>query len=482
MKQFLTLYFMILLNASLFAQAPDTLWTKTYGGSGSDYGFSVQQTLDGGYIIVGWTDSYGAGEIDIWLIKTHSNGDTLWTKTFGGSDYDYGYSVQQTVDGGYIIVGSTKSFGAGARDVWLIKTDDKGDTLWTKTFGGNDYDDGYSVQQTTDGGYIITGGTDSFGIDHRSDVWLIKTNANGDSIWSKTFGGISSDHGYSIQQTTDHGYIITGSTGIPCGNSYKGGAFLIKTNITGDTLWTKTWAYNESCASMQGNSVKQTNDGGYIVTGYVQAPRLMMLLKTDANGDTLWTKFLVDSLEGNSVQQTSDGGYIVVGNKVSTHVTSGVWYHDICLVKTDADGNVLWKKSMKDIGGRRGSSVQQTTDGSFIITGSNKNRDVLLFKTASDVTSIVEGRKFFNTFYIQQNYPNPFNPATTIRFQIPEFSFVTLKVYDVLGSEVVTLVKEEKIVGNYEIDFNAAGLPSGIYFYKLQAGSFVDTKKMILLR
>ena len=124
----------------LYSQSPDVLWTKTFGGTGGDNGYSVQQTYYGGYIITGYTTSFGAGGSDVWLVKTDALGDTLWTNTFGGSDDDYGFSVQQTIDGGYIMAGITSSFGTGEYDVWLIKTDASGDTLWTKTFGGSDYD------------------------------------------------------------------------------------------------------------------------------------------------------------------------------------------------------------------------------------------------------------------------------------------------------------------------------------------------------
>jgi hypothetical protein len=157
----------------------DTLWTKTYGLLLNDIGYSVQQTTDGGYIIAGETFSFGTGSSDVYLVKTDTLGNTLWTRTYGGTDWDGQPSVQQTTDGGYIIAGETFSFGSGSGDVYLVKTDTLGDTLWTRTYGGTDDDDGYSVQQTSDSGYIIAGHTKSFGAGS-NDVYLIKTSVEGE--------------------------------------------------------------------------------------------------------------------------------------------------------------------------------------------------------------------------------------------------------------------------------------------------------------
>jgi hypothetical protein len=308
----------------------DTIWSKTYGGTENDEGNSVRQTADGGYIIAGYTRSFGAGSYDVYVIKTNASGDTLWTRTYGGTGDDYGRSVQQTADGGYIVAGQTNSFGAGGFDVCVIKTDASGDTLWTRTYGGTGDDHGYSVQQTSDGGYIVAGYTTSFGAGS-ADVYLIKTDASGDTLWTRTYGGTSDDCGYSVRQTSDKGYVIAGTT-----FSFGAGdhdVYLMRTNASGDTLWTKTYGrvFNDEAYSVQ-----QTTDGGYVVAGWTDGD--VWLIKTDASGDSLWTRGYgaTEPDYGYSVQQTSDGGYIIAGCANLLYLT----HSSVYLIKTDANGDV----------------------------------------------------------------------------------------------------------------------------------------------
>ncbi len=365
----------LLLSAVCFTSfaSAQTNWQKTYGGPGGDLGRSVQQTDDGGYIIAGYTVSFEPYTGQVYLIRTDSQGDTLWTRTYGGSDGGMGYSAQQTTDGGYIVA------GVRAPDVYLIKTDAYGDTLWTRTYGDSHSALGRSVRQTTDGGYIIAGGI-AYTATGDGDVYLIKTDGTGDTLWTRTYGGPYGDEGKSVQQTTDGGYVIVGWTE-PTDTGYEN-VYLIKTNAQGETLWTRAYGgtgYDE------GNSVEQTADGGYIIAGMTSnsfgQDRRAWLLKTNASGDTLWTRTYSGGF--SEAQQTTDGGYIIAGGMVLRPMNG-----DVYLVRTDAYGDTIWTRTYGGKSDDWASSLQQTADGAYIIAGSATgpgDYDVYLVKTNGKV-------------------------------------------------------------------------------------------------
>jgi len=334
-------------------------WMRTFGGSDLDAGISVQQTRDGGYIVTGGTSSLGFGGKDIWLIKTDSNGTRLWHTTFGGPNEDTGLFVQQTSDDGYVVIGGTLSYGSGGQDIWLIKTDSSGRKEWDKTFGGPNDDVGRSIQQTSDGGYIITGWT--FSLDPRvTNLWLIKTDANGDKIWDRAFGG-HGDVGRSIQQTGDGDEVITG--------------------------WTFSLSSGDADID-QISTAQQTKDGGYIVIdrAYPQDSNAqdLRLIKTDSSGRMEWNRTFGGSSDdvGASIQQTDDDGYIITGYTRS----SGAGEEDLWLVKTDSSGHVLWERTFGGSDIDEGFSAQQTEDGGYVVTGYTRSfgsgdGDLWLLKT-----------------------------------------------------------------------------------------------------
>lgn len=367
-----------------------TSWWRTYGGTGREQGYSVAQTLDGGHVIAGYTESFGAGYSDAYLVKTGSSGDTIWTRTYGGTGYDYGYSVQQTADSGYIISGRTPD-GSGYCDVYIIRTNAAGDTMWTRTYGGTGKEYGNSVQLTSDGGFIIAGYTESFGAGP-FDVYLIKTDAPGDTVWTRPYGGAGTDQGSSVVQTPGGGYVIAGWT-----DSYGAGnydAYLVKTNASGDTMWTRTYG---GADYDWGYSAQQTADSGYIIAGVTQSfgagDRDVWLIKTDAYGDTQWTRTYGGASmdEGYFGAQTSDGGYIIAGLTFSF----GAGECDVYLVRTDALGDTQWTRTYGGTDYDEGRSVRQTADGGYIISGRTGsfgagNFDVYLIKTDASGSIAIE--------------------------------------------------------------------------------------------
>jgi hypothetical protein len=389
-------FVLLAVGCLLSTAAAQMSWWRTYGGPSDDWGYSVQRTTDGGYIIGGFRAA------SVYLIKTNAHGDSLWARTYGGPDQDWGTSVQQTTDGGYVIVGSTYSFGVGSPDncnVYLIRTNASGDTLWTRTYGGADHDIGSSVQQIIDGGYVITGSTRSFGAGNY-DIYLIRTNASGDTLWTRTYGGSQDEYVSSARQTADGGYIITGCT-VSFG-VVQADIYLIKTDASGESLWTRTLG---GPGRDYGESAQQTTDGGYMVAGYTSSFGAggydFYLVKTNASGETLWTRTYGGSNDdaGKSAQQTADGGYVIAGVTYSF----GAGYADVYLIKTDAQGDTLWTRTHGGPGADEAWQVQQTADGGYVIAGFTSSSgaggdDVYLIKTdAEGHVGVAEERRWAPT-------------------------------------------------------------------------------------
>jgi predicted secreted protein len=355
-----------------------TMWDKTYGGTGDDTGTGdTVQTSDGGYAISGDTNSSGAGGLDFWLIKADAAGNMLWNKTYGGALDEVTGGMCQISDGGYAIAGYTTSFGAGGQDFYLVRTDADGRAYWARTYGGAGDEYAMTVVQTFDGGYAMVGFTDSFGAGGQ-DFYLVKTDASGNMQWNKTYGGNGTDYGYTVVQTSDGGYALAGQT-----TSFGAGSqdfWLIKTDANGNMQWNKT--YGDTGIDAAQNMVK-SSDGGYAIVGYTTSfgGYKVYLVKTDASGNIQWNKtYATTSVEiGIHGIQTADGGYAMVGwNYVNGQ--------DFILIKTDASGNIQWNMTYGETGIENGYALLQASDGGYVLTGNTNSfgaggTDIWLVKT-----------------------------------------------------------------------------------------------------
>lgn len=410
------LVYTILFISLCFGQAPDTMWTRQFNSIENPYGsidgaLSVQQTADGGYIMTGYYCATGSA---LWLIKTDENGDTSWTMLYGWStqDNDVGRCVEQTNDGGYIIAGYTMVDDYNYNRSILIRADAGGDTMWSITLGDTLFHyRNYAVQQTADSNYIVTGymyvaSTNS------SRIRLWKCDDDGGTLWSKYYGYDEHTSGYAVQQTADNGYVITGNM--------SGSLWLAKTDADGDTLWTKFYG-SDAC----GLSVKEISSGGYIIGGYQGSSG--WLLRAQPNGDTLWTRTYVNKI--NAVDIVSESGYILGG------LQDDLFY----IARTDLNGDVLWVKTFHGLGSYYDNecmSIARTSDGGYIAAGiiatigNSGYSDAYLVKIESDTLAVTE----------QYDYVTKQRCISTIvsgPLLVPEDASYT--IFDITGCQIHTL-------------------------------------------
>ena len=471
------------------AQPPDSLWSRTFGGADWEFCTSMEQTSDAGYVLAGVLVPMSPPSDDFWMMKTDENGDSLWSRTFGGQSSDICYYVHQTADGGYVLAGYTDSFGSGGSDFWMVKTDESGDSLWSRTFGGPCEDICYSAFQTFDGGCILVGYNICFS-EYLMDCWIVKTDENGDSLWSRTYGGSRDDVGSCVAQTSDGGYILGGWTdsfgpGMPWSNNF----WMIKTDANGDSLWSRVFGGREDDKC---HSVLQTSDGGYVLAGETKSFNTQWpyrsdfwVIKTDANGDSLWSRTFG---KGGSevcycVRQTEDNGYIIAGYTDSY----GARGSDFWLIKLDEHGERIWSRTLGGGSSDECYCVVQTSDGGYALAGYTYSfgaggADFWLVKTGPELSVEPSENLLPSEYVLHQNFPNSFNPVTEIVYEMPKAGDVSLRVYDILGRDVATLAQGYVGAGSHRVMFDGSGLSSGIYFYHLRVGDFTAAKKMVLLK
>jgi len=363
-------------NNSFLDPPPEVEWDKTYLGPGMEYGYRVEQTSDGGYIATGRIET-SLDNVDAWAVKTDAEGELEWSKTYGGSNEDQGYTIQQTDDGGYIVIGGTLSYGTENSAAWLVKLDSNGDEMWNKTYSDGIPNDTTDGCQTSDGGYIFTGSIETSS--NNWDAWVVKTDAMGYVEWEIIYGDILKlEAGFSIQQTDDNGYIVAGDTAT---TTYQN-ALLIKINQQGNIIWDKIYGEQFFGAHFIIYSVDQTLDDGYILAGTKNSqssPYLdNWLVKTDLNGNEEWSKTISSTQEEweilYCVRQTDDGEYIMA--------ELNVLGRNFKVIKAYENGNEKWSKTFEGTSRGLTYDVEITSDGGYIISGyqASNNGDLRLIK------------------------------------------------------------------------------------------------------
>jgi uncharacterized delta-60 repeat protein len=395
----------------------NSLFEKTIGGSGDDFAHSITQSSDGGYVVAGYTSSFGAGSYDMYVVKLDSSGNVVWTKTIGGSGDDRANSIIQSSDGGYVVAGWTSSFGAVGVDFYVVKLDSSGNVVWTKTIGGSGNDFASSIIQSSDGGYVIAGNTHSFGA-IGADFYVVKLDSSGNVVWTKTIGvngGVTYDDiANSIIQSSDGGYVVAGWI-------YNIGSihdiYVMKLDSGGNVQWTKTinWGGWD-----QAWSIIQSSDGGYVVAGWSDSfgIRDFYVVKLDSSGNVVWTKRIGGSGQdyAYSIIQSSDGGYAIVGYTQSF----GAGGRDMYVVKLDSSGNVEWTKTIGGINDDGAYSIIQSSDGGYVVVGLTQSFgaggwDIYVVKLAPD-----------GTLGCHDSFQNPsISSGGTETFQTPSSSYVS---------------------------------------------------------
>lgn len=485
MKKLLLVFFTI----NCFAQAPTIEWQKSFGGSQQDMPNHIQQTNDGGFITVGYTLSNNGdisfnngGGGDFWVVKTDSNGNLQWQSTYGGNDYDFSFWIEQTNDNGYIIAGYTKSNNGalstnkGITDYWVVKISNLGVIQWQKTYGGSGIDYAYCIRQTPDGGYILIGETTSNDYDVSQnhggfDIWVLKLNSTGDIQWNKTYGGSGGDYASMISITNDGGYLISGNThsndGDISGYHNERDFWIAKINSIGDIQWQRAIG-GSGWDDLK--SIKQTNDGGYIVVGNTYSDDGDVInnlgtgwvVKLSESGVIQWQKTIGHpySVGFNSIIENSTDEYIVAGtiySEIYGVIPSGNYW----IIKINNTGLIIWEKIIGGTGNDNAMDIIKTSDEGYAITGYSNSLD-------GDITG---GHDIYDYWVVKLSpeqlsnqsfeklnlsiYPNPTKNILNLKFPNDDV-IENLIISDLLGKEVLNSNENSKQI-------NVNNLSKGLY-------------------
>ncbi len=472
MKKFTLTILLMSIIISMISQTQIT-FEKTYGGINDDVGTSVIQTSDGGYMIAGYTSSYGMGGNDIYLIRTDEYGDTIWTNTIGGINDDYAYSMIESQDSGFVIWGKTKSYGLNEDNFYLLKVNSLGDTLWTRTFTGYNspsYIKTSGLFRCSDNGYILTG--TKFPSGNYIKGYVIKTDSAGNEIWD--FHQTNSSM-YAGLEAPDSTYLFIGRVFIGTKDMY-----LLNLNTTG-TNFVGTYNYDYNNDYGEGFSVISSMQGGYLLSGFSGSLKFVHIVKVDSAFNIQWeTLFNYNELYVKSTPngekdffniQTADSCYMFLGRNTA--------FGDIKLIKTDSSANIMWSQLIGGTEAERPYCFQQTSDNGFVIVGLTESygaggKDVYLIKTDSSGAVLTSNfHKDYNNNISVSIYPNP----TTGKINVEAEGIERIDIYDIQGMKVKsqkTNIKSQK----YELDLSTQ--PKGIYIIKVTTSKGVAVEKIVL--
>jgi len=492
MKEILLIAALMAMMVGVASAELDTVWVNTYGGAAADGFRDAIPTSDGGFIAVGYTYSFGAGDVDVFAVKTDAGGDTLWARTFGGPSPDYGHSVCEAGGGDYLIAGYTMSSGRGGEDVYLIKIDAAGDTLWTRTYGGPGLDEGRSVCLTGDGHILVAGQTQSYGAGE-SDVYLLKIDAAGDTVWTRFFGGAGADWAESVCEMADGSYGISGTTGTITTTHQ---VYALKVDPSGSLAWDYGFGSIDMYRENYGMRGVALADSGMVAAGWRTdqdhfdpcAPTFLRLYSTGLTQS--YRRYIYPFVEyWNSVCVTADDGFLMCGAAKS----SANQRNDLFLVKRIQGLGWVWDQTIGGAGSDWGCSAIEAEPGYYIISGYTESSGSgsydgwLLFmrEAEASVPPAAAGRR--GAIFLAAPNPNPFRPMAALRFSVPRAMQAELAVYDITGRRVVVLVDGFVEPGEHAVTWygrNEAGaeVSPGMYVARLVAGGSAVSRKLVRLK
>jgi hypothetical protein len=475
--------FSLLIN-ELYAQAPDTLWTKSIGGSGSESAFNIFEMEDGGFVIGGY-HTYEDG--NLYIVRTDEEGNVLWDRSHGEDDRYEGFGdMKQTTDGGFILVGTRgedlpySSYG----DIYLVKTDIDGNFIWQSVLGIPEVSESASsVVETSDGGYLICG---YYWASSQTvyDVILIKTNAIGTQEWRKEYSFQSgmADYSSSITSTADGGFVFCGQSQAFTGNYYYD-AYLYKIDLLGDSIWYQRYG-NPGMSDEAANHVLRATDDGFLISGSQEndgASKDWFIAKTDDAGFQQWYYVFGDYYHevALSADECNDQGFVVAGS-----LYDGTWNAN--LIRFNYEGDTLWtKKWGTESHSQRAYAVKQLTDGGYIVVGTTEtlsdNMNIYLTRLEPELVSGMHANEDRNIEINLTNFPNPALHSTTISYNLGIDSFVELKIFDMLGQEIIELFKGFQVAGESTVNFETSKLEPGIYFCSIWANKQSRIIKIVVL-